>query len=192
MRTETINIFRYSELSEEAKKVALEEYRDINIYEGWWDPIYEGFKEDAKQQGFNVDRIYFSGFHSQGDGAMFEGAVNSNFKFKGIRPIVQKLIDTKLITFYSRFTHSGHYYHHKSYHNIFDIDFNKKRHFDNLEDYLYGGFWIETMISDKYEELCKELYSRLQKYYYELISDEEVAEAICANGYEFYESGKIY
>lgn len=42
----------------------------------WWDCAYEGFKEDAKAYGFEVEDITFSGFGSQGDGAAWNGEVD--------------------------------------------------------------------------------------------------------------------
>lgn len=42
----------------------------------WWDYIYGNFKETCAGLGIRVDQITFSGFHSPGDGAAFEGRVD--------------------------------------------------------------------------------------------------------------------
>lgn len=42
----------------------------------WWDCIEESFIENCANQGVRVDKITFSGFYSQGDGAAFTGRVD--------------------------------------------------------------------------------------------------------------------
>ena len=52
----------------------LEKYRYINVeFDKWWDCVESDFKEDMLLVGIDVDRIFFSGFSSQGDGACFVG-----------------------------------------------------------------------------------------------------------------------
>ena len=69
---------RWATLPDEVKTRVLEEYKDFNTagFE-WWDSVYESFKEDMRNIGVEVDRMYFSGFWSQGDGACFEGEVKA-------------------------------------------------------------------------------------------------------------------
>ena len=78
MRTETTKtkIYEFEELDEAVQEKAIEKFYDLNIHEGWWDSVYEMYKED--ETGFDIDKIYFSGFASQGDGAMFEGLPNKD------------------------------------------------------------------------------------------------------------------
>lgn len=77
--------YSFDELSPEAQKKALENYRDINTdYEDWADPIIEGFIEDMLEKfGVDIsrDEIYYTGFYSQGDGASFKGTVVDDEKF---------------------------------------------------------------------------------------------------------------
>ena len=57
MRKETINIYRFSELSEEAKEKAIQNMYDINISFDWWDYIYEEAESlGFKIEGFNLGR----------------------------------------------------------------------------------------------------------------------------------------
>ena len=76
MRTETIKIYRFEELNDKAKEQAIEESRLINVQYEWWDGIYDMYKCDTK--GSDIHNIYFSGFYSQGDGAMFEASINND------------------------------------------------------------------------------------------------------------------
>jgi hypothetical protein len=66
------SIFSFTELSDEAKEKAVEDYFDQDYldYE-WWEFIYEYFQDQLEDFGvYDID-IRFSGFHSQGDGASF-------------------------------------------------------------------------------------------------------------------------
>ena len=89
MKTRTITIYHFNELSDEAKQIAIESarYMDVEVFE-WWDSSYESFADAADLFGLDIRQtrkpladgrihyaptIYFSGFSSQGDGACFEG-----------------------------------------------------------------------------------------------------------------------
>ena len=50
MRTEEINIYQFSELSEDAKQKALENLSDINLGYEWWESTFY----DAKQVGIEI------------------------------------------------------------------------------------------------------------------------------------------
>ena len=54
----------------------LEKHRYTNVGHDWWQPTYDAFADDMRLKGIRVDRMYFSGFSSQGDGACFEGRVD--------------------------------------------------------------------------------------------------------------------
>ena len=51
MKTITINLYSFKELSPEAQQKVLEKYYDINVYSEWWDDTYE----DAKNIGLKID-----------------------------------------------------------------------------------------------------------------------------------------
>ncbi len=75
--------YSFDELSPEAQRKVLDDYRDINVdYEEWADPIIEGFKEDLLEIfGFDEVKVEYSGFYSQGDGASFTGYCGNSEKF---------------------------------------------------------------------------------------------------------------
>jgi hypothetical protein len=82
-RTETTTrtIFKFDELSDEAKAKARDWYRTLGDGDEWWDHIYEDAAQMGELIGIEVGTakgrrgkaIFFSGFWSQGDGACFEG-----------------------------------------------------------------------------------------------------------------------
>ena len=50
MRTETINIYQFEELSDDAKETARQWYREASSYDEWWWSVYE----DAEQIGIKI------------------------------------------------------------------------------------------------------------------------------------------
>jgi len=75
MRTfiEEVKVYKFNELSDEAKQKAIENLHDLNTSYDWDQFITDDFKEKMNAIGFVVSNTYFSGFWSQGDGACFEG-----------------------------------------------------------------------------------------------------------------------
>lgn len=64
MKTKTINLYEFDELSEDAKEKALQNLWDINVDHEWWDYIYEDAERiGLKITGFDIDR----GNYCEGD-----------------------------------------------------------------------------------------------------------------------------
>ena len=72
MQTKIINIYEITELEGTARQRALDWLREGLDYE-WYDFVFEDSKKCASILGIEIDKIYFSGFYSQGDGACFNG-----------------------------------------------------------------------------------------------------------------------
>lgn len=74
MKTKTYSVYSFSELSPKAREKAIDNHR-LSIREEW---DGEQTIEDAKNvfgfAGFDISKVYYSGFSSQGDGACFEGS----------------------------------------------------------------------------------------------------------------------
>jgi hypothetical protein len=75
-RIVTKTVYRFDELSDEAKEKAREWYREGNLDHDWWDGVYDMWTKALNQIGFSDVRIYFSGFSSQGDGACFVARID--------------------------------------------------------------------------------------------------------------------
>ena len=75
MQTE---VFKFSELDDRAKERARDWYRNGALDYEWWDCTFDDAKQCLALAGFDVDKIYFSGFSSQGDGACFNGSWHAN------------------------------------------------------------------------------------------------------------------
>jgi hypothetical protein len=53
-----------------------DKWREYAVDGGWWDYTYTQFTTDCLPKGVRVDACRFSGFYSQGDGAVFTGQVD--------------------------------------------------------------------------------------------------------------------
>jgi len=201
MRTETIKLYKFEELSEEVKEKVIEKKYDINLHHDWWESIYEMYMQD--ETGFDIDKIYFSGFWSQGDGAMFEGSPNedilnfitpggNNQQYQKNWSRVIKLIKNGDINIYGSFKQHGHYYHSKSYSDNLETEFTNDWHgknYSNIEDICED---ILYEIREHYEDICNKIYHSLEQEYEYYTSREAIEESIIANEYEFTENGEQY
>lgn len=197
MRTIETKVYTFDELSDEAKQVALDRHREINAHDGWWDPIYDGLHNKAEEAGFEVEDIYFSGFWSQGDGAMFTYSGFNENMLKGFVAQLDLSEEDKVIILSQADTcgkgiHRGHYYHEKSCDHYSTLDSTNPdwEYATDLIEGLDGAF--ENYVIEVYEDLCGELYKDLEEYYNELTSDEYVAEMLIDNEYEFTENGYMF
>lgn len=129
----TIKVKNYSELDLETRAKVLDKYRHINVDDDWYEHIYEAFKEKA--EGFEVSKIYFSGFSSQGDGAMFEG---------------RYLLDEG----YWEVRHRGHYYHAYSRNVNTDLPEEQEKLID--QQYLELCHWLYKELEQAYDYLTSD------------------------------------
>jgi hypothetical protein len=200
MNTITIEktLFKFNELSNEAQQKAIEKNFDINVKnEYWFEHIVENFKEN---EYFNITNVYFSGFWSQGDGAMFEynnienKLLNEFLDTLKLTPLRRSIIEYN-IYFYANGTQRGLYYHENSclHQTDFAIDnFNWLRHertYKALENILID---FEAYVIEKYKDFCINLYSSLEEEYNYQTSEEVIKESILANDYDFEENGEIF
>ena len=185
MRTVRTKVYKFEELSEEAKSVAIDNFRNINTTDDFWfDAILEGFKEQLEEIGFSGATIGFSGFWSQGDGLSFDAKVNaSKFATTKNEIRVSKLIDFGFIDEFTieKTSFANHYSHEKTRYIDYSICNG-----DNLNEELEK---LCNKIELKRLDLCREFYSILEKEYYFLESDECVKETIILNEYEFLKDG---
>ena len=199
---------RFDALPQATKDLILDKYRDWNVeHDDWWDCVYDCFKTEMEELGIEVDRMYFSGFYSQGDGACFEGSVSDWTKFlTSLGKTCPALItnaEHNSWKFYA--THSGRYYHENC------TDFSSAaqyfNHPDNSDatdddDWLHWCSPYKTDIQnaaflamlrqhdidglhaefvEAFKDHMRELYKRLEQEYDYLTSDEAVLDSLEAN-----------
>ena len=175
----------------------LEKYRSINIdYDKWWDCVESDFKEDMEKVGIYVDRIFFSGFSCQGDGACFAGKLDNPLVYldhhhKDQYPMIRKLLENGG-SIYTHCKQTGNYYHENSIELWMDhdllyavIDQTTEFHvavvevWDALLDAEMTDF--DTKLTEQWKTYMRDLYRKVEAEYEYLTSDEAVWETIAVN-----------
>lgn len=194
---------RWHSLPESVKARILDEHRYWNVdHHDWWSCVYDDFKEDMANVGISVDEMYFSGFSSQGDGACFEGRVNS-------WPLFLKSLgynDDVLIEHFKEVgdlvvKHSGRYYHENCTSFSMEWELPTDPYTDEerfLESYgcgeelrdavliarlsQYDSNELKAEFTEAFKDHMRDLYHRLEEEYDHLTSDEAVLESLYVNG----------
>lgn len=197
MKTRRIEIYEFSELSDEAKEKAMQWFREGNLDSEWYDGVYEDAKEVGKLIGIDIDKIYFSGFSSQGDGACFEGNYEYRIgsvkeikkyapKNKELHRIAVELSKIQRKSFYgltARVKHFGAYSHELCTQIDVYGDFE-------LGDRYYVDFISnEEGIIELLRDFMKWIYKSLEADHDYLNADKQVIESIECNEYEFLKDG---
>lgn len=195
MKTHTIETFKFVELSEEAQENALDANRDWNTYGAeWWDGVYDDAKEIGKILGITIEKIYFSGFCSQGDGACFEGEYGyakgarkaireyapKDEELHSIADTLQEIQRPCFYGLYAYVTHVSHYQHS----GCTAIDVREDEY--GFEDLPSGD------LAQCLREFMDWIYQALERECEYLESDEVVKESLIANEVEFTADGKNY
>ena len=181
MREITVKAYKFDELSEAAKKRALNAFRDINVEYDWWDGAYDTICTAGNLLGLDIDRIHFDAYLYCIFNANYEyvrgaaKAVKAEFpQDTELHDVARKLQDLQKRHFYSlscavREARSMNRYECFR----FGEDYECKDLGDIIDDFAH---WARVLLRDEY------------KY---LTSDEAIQEAIEANEYEFTEEGKL-
>jgi len=201
MRTETITrtLYTFEELTPEAQAKAIEANRYINTDDtDWHEYTIEYVQELCATFGLDIEKVMFTGFSSQGDGAMFVGSYS--YKKGGCKALaayapeipaevtaiaaeLQELQKKHGYRIFARMSHdNGRYYHE----NSMDVDTWDTVTEESGKFYSNGA---EVELTKILRRLAKWIYRTLEKNYDGLTSDETVKETIEANACEFTEDG---
>jgi len=196
---------RFNALTKRQRDEILDKNRHWNVeHTEWWDVVYDHFKHDMEAIGIEVERMYFSGFSSQGDGACFEGRVFSWEDFLPSLghtcPALISLADSSVWKF--DVEHRGHYYHENCTRFntcLATLDCNDAldeeefaQVFSPYTSEIQTAAWMALIADYKREDLeeqfteafkghMRDLYSRLEVEYDDLTSDESVLASLDAN-----------
>lgn len=202
MRTieQSFNVYSFEELPDEAKEYAIEKMRESDNYlpYEWYDCVYNDAITTASLMGWNIDKIYFSGFWNQGDGACFEGTLE--YRPGAYKEVTEYAPNDETLAFIARewqalqrkhfyalratIKHRGHYYHERSMECIAE---------DTRKDYWHVlPHETEKEILELCAEFAQWVYKNLEEEYNCLMSDEAIAEFLTTNDYEFTIDGEIY
>lgn len=172
MKTKTIELFTFDELSETAKQNAIKQLWDINIDYEWYECTIEEFKDQLYFAGFSNIKIDFSGFYSQGDGLSFTGDFNN------------KNINKKADIYYQSIKDFLQYIEHK--HCYFNIERISSRYSHENTVYSDNEYMLGYCRS-----IMQEFYRALENEYEYLTSEAQIIESIDYNNYYFTEDGEL-
>jgi len=195
MKTKQVNIFKFNELSDNAKESARQWWREGGLDSEWYEYTIDKTDNALEMIGFNNIKISFSGFCSQGDGACFTGNyeyqkgalkdVKEEFpQWEALHELTEQLQLINRRYFYQlafKLEHSGRYSHE----NSVTVDYVER--LDGFE--INGEVELFEELQCIVREFMQEIYIMLESEYDHLTSDEQVDEAIIINEYEFDENG---
>jgi hypothetical protein len=171
MKTKTIQIYEFNELSESAKEKAIEQLRDASTNYEWWDCIYE----DAKEAGvfiesFDLDRNrHAKGYFSNGaEGCAHFIADNHGETCETYVTAKTYLTDRDKIIESAQIDADGE----------FESEYNLDSDLDNLDNEFLRSIFEDYSII-------------LQAEWDGMNSNEHIIDFIEGNGYTFTEYGKI-
>ena len=188
-RIKQTTVFQFNELSDTAKERARQKYREQGFDYEWYGGTFDDAKNCLNLAGFKIERIFFSGFSSQGDGACFEGTWSAEAArpvkaMKQHAPTDKRLhaiaaaareIAKRDKAAYAVIEHRGHYYH--EYETDFSVDYER-------DD-------TEAAVVEVSREAMRWIYRRLEAEYDWLNADEQIDDSIRANEYEFNADGSL-
>jgi len=183
------------EESPELYKKIIEKNYDINTEFDWYDSDYDDIETMLGFCGFNIPEIHFSGFSSQGDGANFTGDFyRRDINFNALAAYAPGeeffLLFATLLTDLTkpfedvRFTlyRSSSHYEHENTVDIKDFAFANSLPYATIP---------EVEILDACRKIMQVIYSKLEKQYEYLTSEEAIYETLEANEYYFNNVGEI-
>ena len=200
MKTKQYNVYKFDELSDDAQQHAFEKYRYFNVEDSfWYEYILDNWTEQLEKIGFYNAKIYFSGFSSQGDGAVFESGIdheklcNTLIMCAGKNNIqafqcdkALKLLDGNLWDCQIQRTNSR--YSHESACRLYLDRYDYSKNDDYWNKFFNS---LEETLEDYRRDLCFAIYKDLETEYEYQTSDEQLRETFIINELEFTEEGDI-
>lgn len=216
--TKTITVYKYDELSDNAKDNVKTKYIAPGIDLEF---VIDAHKREGEKLGFLIEDVSWSGFCSQGDGASWTGDIVlrtfiEQHMLKPDNPDYGSLIT--LLELYAdgwieervSVSRSGYMYNHSGTMRIDQVGYGyaTPREGDTLSAAsplqganvreLYEGIDIDMLLNDIYDAALDEakryadkIYRALEEAYDYEMSDAHVSEISDINGWEFDETGKI-
>ena len=188
MKTKTINLYKFEELTAVQQAKVLYKYRDFN------DDIFESYANDECntleiiESGFNSPTIHYCLSHCQGDGACFDC---NDFDFDLLLKDWQHKHKNLIINiiknhceFGIRKNQFGYHYSHSDTREFY-IDYCCPLGYDFHKRIIQAIYSAEKHIEKLRYELAEHLTDRLYEQLEWLQSDEQITEALIANEYYF-------
>ncbi len=200
MNIEKIKTFKFEELAEQSRQIAIEQYRDSDHldYE-WFDYSKSDFHSILELIGFTNIDSGFSGFCCQGDGANF----TADYSYKSgclksikqhapidseLHGIVQGIVSHMKDYGYKLECHITRFNARYEHSNTMSFDWNMR----SGEYVNWKNDFVEDEINQLFRDLADWYYNKLESEYEFLNSDESIKETLIVNEYDFLECGNQY
>ncbi|WDF55796.1 hypothetical protein [Mucilaginibacter sp. KACC 22063] len=171
MKTIQLNLYHFSELSEEAQKKALADHQDFNVSHNWWDNVYEDAKTvGLKITGFDLDRAWYCNAEYIHDALYTARQISLNHGGKTgtfLTTAEFQLRRDQIVNTWPK-DENG--------------EFEQTDGLDNSLDEVENQYL---------KALCRQYLHILDLEYDYLTSDEAIADVLTANDYWFTADGKI-
>ena len=206
--TKEIKLYRYNELSEQAREKANEKYLEINRYGDDFEELVKDDLKFSKGCGWieNIEVVYDLGY-CQGDyvdiiGSIYFEDLNNELKkrfFKGL--------SNEELNFFKQFEKYSEICFRQLYagsccveiyvqlsatpEEMYDLGLDNDFKFEDKEKYYKISPKIEKNIEEWYDEICEEYQELGYRYFYE-VDEGEIKEYYEAEGQLFLENGEMY
>lgn len=173
MKTISITLYKFEELTKEAQKKAIEKHHDINVNFNWWESTYEDAKTIGLEiEGFDLDRnkhCLGAFIHSPNE------TTNLILENHGEK------CKTVAIAISFRARWADLVSDHSDGIKTDEVSEDKETEFDQLADELENEFK---------NDLLSEYANILEKESEYLMSQEAIKETLISNEYDFRENGE--
>lgn len=174
-------------------------WREYEPYDDWYCFLEEEFKTTCRPMGINVDRIWFTGFYCQGDGAGFTGDVSLWVYMKHMG------LDAQYPALYQAIVDDGSYVQ-VTYGNHNNMSFDVHEGLSYIDpaglfaeldhdtwSALVDSDWADAQLEQGVRELCadvcSDLFNKLEEEYEYLTSEAQFIESCDCNDIEFEYQG---
>ena len=206
--TKEIKLYRYNELSEEAREKANEEYLEINRYGDYFEELVKYDLKYAKDCGWieNIKVIYDLG-HSQGDYVNIIGSIYFEDLNNELKKRFCKGLSNEELNFFKQFEKYSEICFREFYvgsncveiniqlsatpEEMYDLGLDNDFKFEDQEKYYKISPKIEKNIEEWNDEICEE-YQELGYIYFYEADEDEIKEYYEDTEQLFLENGEMY
>jgi len=188
MRTEQIEIYKFEDLSEEAREKAISDLRESEFYLDyeWFDYLYEDFKEELKDKGISCNTFYFDLYGNEFN--IDKPYIEDNNKF------LKNAIGSKYLIMFNLENKEFEVSLSENCYTDFEVLENEDK--ELTEEEYKANTELEIKINEEADEylsnLKRDFLKRLNNDYEYLQSDEAIREHIEANEFEYLKNGEQY
>jgi len=169
MKTKTINLYQFDELSDDAKQKAITDNRGINVSYDWWHSIYD----DAEAIGLKITEF-----------DLYRNLIDEGYAVRVNRHCTgHEMSNANTLTIAQKIK-NNHGFDTPTYKLAEQYIKDYAALDDDIDDEVFFDLEREFI-----KDLCEEYSIFLQKECEWLMSEEAIVDSLMANEYEFLEDG---